>query len=57
MRRPQNLKKSPTCFDKTVVFTQCDSVASKQVGDFFKFLWPSQKSRLTLFKDGPLIES
>ena len=22
MRRPQNLKKSPTCFDKTVVFTQ-----------------------------------
>ena len=22
MRRPQNLKKSPTCFDKTAVFTQ-----------------------------------
>lgn len=22
MRRPQSLKKSPTCFDKTVVFTQ-----------------------------------
>ena len=50
MRRPQNLKKSPTCFAKTVVFTQCDSVASKQVGDFFKFFWPSQKS-LTLKYD------
>ena len=22
MRRPQNWKKSPTCFDKTAVFTQ-----------------------------------
>ena len=22
MRRPQNLKKSPTCFDKTAVFSQ-----------------------------------
>ena len=22
MRRPQNLKKSPTCFDETAVFTQ-----------------------------------
>ena len=22
MRRPQNLKKTPICFDKTVVFTQ-----------------------------------
>ena len=41
MRRPQNLKKSPTCFDKTAVFC---SVASKQGGDFLKFLWPSQKS-------------
>jgi hypothetical protein len=29
VRRPQNLKKSPTCFD-------IYSVASKQVGDFFK---------------------
>ena len=29
------MRKSPTCFDKT---------ASKQVGDFFKFLWPFQKS-------------
>ena len=34
MRSPQNLKKSPTCFY---------SVASKQVGNFFKFLWPFQK--------------
>ena len=41
MRRAQNLKKSPTGFDKTAVFY---SVASKQVGDFFKFLWPFQKS-------------
>ena len=30
-------KKSPTCFD-------VDSVTSRQVGDFFKFLWPSQKT-------------
>ena len=42
MRRPQNLKKSPTGFDKTAVFTKY--LASKQVGDFFKFLWPFQKS-------------
>ena len=41
MRRTQNLKKSPTGFDKTAVFY---SVASKQVGDFFNFLWPFQKS-------------
>ena len=40
MRRPQNLK-SPTFFDKTAVF---HSVASKQVEDLFKFLWPFQKS-------------
>ena len=46
---PQNLKKSHTCFDKTAVFY---SVASKQEGEFFKFLWPFQKSwtlpRITL---------
>ena len=23
MRRPQNWKKSPNCFDKTALFTQC----------------------------------
>ena len=40
MRRSQNLKKSPTCLTKQLF---C-SVASKQVGDFFKFLWPVQKS-------------
>ena len=32
MRRPQDLKKSPTCLDKTIVFS---SVASKQVGGIF----------------------
>ena len=37
MRRPLNLKKSPTCFD---VY----SVASKQVGYFFQISWPFQKT-------------
>ena len=37
MRRPQNLKKTPPGSDKT-------AVASKQVGYFFKVLWPLQKS-------------
>ena len=41
MRRPQNLKRYPTGFDKTAFFY---SEASKQVGDFFKLLWPFQKS-------------
>ena len=40
MGRTQNLKKSPTCFDKKAVYL----VASKQVGDFFNFVWPFQKS-------------
>ena len=46
MERPQNLKKFPTCFDKTAVSY---SVVSKQVGDFFKILCPFQKS-WTLFE-------
>ena len=41
MRRSQNLKKSPTSFN---VY----SLSSIQVGDFFKFLCPSQKSRTLL---------
>ena len=39
MRRPQNLKKSPTCFDKTAIFTQ---YRQNKWQIFFKFLWPSQ---------------
>ena len=37
MRRPQSVKKFPICFE---VY----SVASKQVEDFTKFLWPFQKT-------------
>ena len=36
LRKPQNLKKFPSCFD-------IYSVASKQVEDFFNFLWSFQK--------------
>ncbi len=48
MRRPQNLKKSPTCFN---VY----SVTSKQVeAFFFKFLWPFQKtSTLLILENNP----
>ena len=47
MRRPQNLKKSPTCFDVC-------SVMSKQVGDFLKFLWPFNKTGYRIFRiSGP----
>ena len=28
MRRPQNLKKNPTCFDKTAVFTKKNQIAN-----------------------------
>ena len=39
MRRPQNLKKISHLFWEN---SCCYSVASKQVGDFFKFLLPSK---------------
>ena len=41
MRRSQNLKKISHLFSQN---SCCYLVASKQVGDFFKFLWPSHKS-------------
>ena len=41
MRRPQNLKKISHLFWQNSCF---HSVVSKQVGDFFKFLWSSQKN-------------
>ena len=47
MRRPQNLKKISHLFLQNRCFY---SVASKPAGDFFKFLWPSQKS-WTLISD------
>ena len=40
MRRPQNLKKSHLFWQNSCLY----SVASKPVGDFFKFLWTFQKS-------------
>ena len=40
MRRPQNLKKFPTCFDKTAVFTQ----QCQNNWEIFNFLWHFQKS-------------
>ena len=46
MRNPQDLKKSPTCSDKTADFTQ--SCQTKQVGDFFQiFLTFSEKLNFT----------
>ena len=41
MRRPQNLKKISHLFWQSSCFY---SVVSKQVEDFFKFFWPSQKN-------------
>ena len=41
MRRPQNLKKSPTCFDRIAVFTQ---QRQNKWEIFFKFLWTFQKN-------------
>ena len=37
MRSPQNLKKSPTCFDQTAVFTQYSSVKTRSGIYFSKF--------------------
>ena len=51
MRRPQNWKKSPTCYGKKSFFTQY--ISSKQVGDFFQiFVAYSEKLNFTslLFK-------
>ena len=47
MRRPQNLKKISHLFWQNSCFY---SVASKQVGDFFKFLWSSHKSWTLLIR-------
>ena len=41
MRRPQILKKSPTCFDKTAVFLSRIKTSGRL---FFKLLWHFQKS-------------
>ena len=47
MERPQNLKKSPTCFDKTAVFTQ----NVKTSGRFFQiFVTFSEKLDFNLPK-------
>ena len=50
MRKPQNLKKSPTGFDKTAVFTQLSSV--KTIGRFFQvFVAFSEKLDFTSISD------